>query len=153
MFAWAEPGLRIDDPVRSLLRSAALVAPHDCASTRVFAIRHEMRIGNAYSTKSTFEDAVASEACRGNVGLWVAYVRFCYRQKELRARAKDVFYRAVHACPWSKALVMEGFTTIIKDLESNELTAVYDSMLTKGLCVHVEMQDFVQKWQETSKSR
>ncbi len=54
MFAWAEPGLRIDDPVRSLLRSAALVAPHDCASTRVFAIRHEMRIGNAYSTKVDF---------------------------------------------------------------------------------------------------
>jgi len=153
LFAWAEPSLRLDDPVRNLLRTAVLTRARDAATSRIFAIRHEMAVGNAHSTRAAFEHAVASEACRGSAGLWVAYIRFCFGRKELRAKTKDIFYRAVHACPFSKAVVMEAFTTLIRDMATSELKAVYGALQAKGLRVHVEMEGFVDGWQRKMKRR
>ncbi|TPX09783.1 uncharacterized protein E0L32_008974 [Thyridium curvatum] len=159
LFAWAESGsaaaaLRIDDPVREVLRGVALSGPHDCLSTRAFAIRHELRAGNAHSARAAFERALRSDAL-GHAGggggvpsLWRDYVRFCYGSRELRGRAKDVFYRAVHACPWSKQLVMEAFSTVVRDMDSSELRAVFNTITERGLRVHVELGEFVDKWKE-----
>ncbi|KLU87474.1 hypothetical protein MAPG_06474 [Magnaporthiopsis poae ATCC 64411] len=76
LFDWAEPSLRIDSPVRKLLQKTALVGPHDCVSTRIFAIRHELRAGNFYTARAAFEAALAGGGggdkgpCAGDVRLW-----------------------------------------------------------------------------------
>ena len=146
LFAWAESSLRIDDPVRDVLRRTVLVEPEDCLSSRIFAIYHENQVGNAHSTRAAFENALESEACSGSVALWISYIRFCYSRKELRHKTKDVFYRAVGSCPWSKELAMEAFTTLVKVMESSELRAVFNTMTSKGLRVHVDLEDFSAKW-------
>ncbi|KAI0014159.1 DUF1740-domain-containing protein [Xylariaceae sp. FL0662B] len=151
LFAWREARLSIDDRVRSILDKTVLVEAHDCVSSRVFAIQHELQTGNVHSTRATFEHALESEACKNHPGLWVSYIRFCYDGKELRPKTKDVFYRALQHCPWSKEVFMEAFITLVKDMDSLELKSVYHTLCEKGLRVHVEMEEFVETWRREQK--
>ncbi|KAF3059377.1 Protein NRDE2 like protein [Daldinia childiae] len=153
LYAWREARLSIDDRVRSILDKVVLVKPHDCISSRVFAIRYESRTGNIHSTRAAFEHAFESEACRNHPGLWVSYIRFCHGRKELRAKAKSVFYRALQCCPWSKEVFMEAFVTLVRDMDSSELRSVYNTMCEKRLRVHVEMEEFVEGWRREHKGK
>jgi hypothetical protein len=146
IFAWAESSLRIDDPVKALLRSTCLSEAHDCLSSRVFAIRYELHVGNTHSARAAFESALGSEACRGNAWLWRCYTRFCSSRRELKSKAKDVFYRAVAACPGSKKLYMEAFTTLRQDMADSELQAVLSTISSKSLRVHVDFESFAKAW-------
>jgi hypothetical protein len=142
VFAWAESSLRIDDPVKALLRETALTESHDCPSSRIFAICYELQVGNVHSVRAAFESAVESEACRGNSSLWLYYLRFCHSRKELRSKAKEVFYRAIAACPGSKRLYIEAFGTLRSEMAESELQAVLSTMESKGMRVHVDFESF-----------
>ncbi|KAK4038464.1 NRDE-2, necessary for RNA interference-domain-containing protein [Parachaetomium inaequale] len=138
--AWCQPPLRIDDPIRATLQS---LSGHSLG-TRRFAIYHEARVGTAHSVRAAFEAALAGEegaGSQGSVELWVRYVRFCCENKELRGRAKEVFYRAVGACPWAKEVYMEGFG--VPGLSAAELRAVGETVAAKGLRVHVDLEEFL----------
>lgn len=145
LFEWADSSLRVVDETRDLLREKVLVKEHDCVSSRVFSIHHELARGNANTTQAAFEHALASDACKNSVVLWISYIRFCRSQKQLRKKAKDVFYRALRHCPWSKAVMMEAFVTLINDMGSDELKSVYNTMTSKGLRVHIDMEDFADR--------
>lgn len=148
LFAWADTSLLLNDPVRSLLRTHVLTKANDCLTSRLFAIQHEMHsFGSVHSVRTAFERALDSDACRGNVGLWLSYVRFCERnRKELRGKAKEVYYRALGACPWSKEVAMEAFTTLLRVMESSELRDVWNTMTTKGLRICVDHEEFSDDW-------
>lgn len=139
--------------MRSILDKAVLVESHDCVSSRVFAIQYESHAGNVHSTQAAFEHALESEACKHHPGLWISYIRFCHERKELRPKAKSVFYRALQYCPWSKEVFMEAFATLVRDMDSSELKSVYNTLNEKGLRVHVEMEEFVEKWRREQKER
>ncbi|TFA99496.1 Protein NRDE2-like [Trichoderma ghanense] len=145
LFEWSDASLRVIDETRDLLHEQVLVKEHDCVSSRMFAIQHELTRGNANTTKNAFENALASDACRNTPGLWIYYIRFCYAQKQFRNKAKDVFYRALRHCPGSKEVMMEAFATLIRDMESEELRAVYNTMTSKGMRVHVDLEEFLEK--------
>ncbi|KAI1412901.1 DUF1740-domain-containing protein [Hypoxylon sp. FL1857] len=151
LLAWREARLSIDDRVRSILDDVVLVEPHDCVSSRAFAIRYEARTGNIHSTRAAFEHALESDACKNHPDLWISYIRFCHDRKELRAKAKSVFYRAIQRCPWSKEVFMEAFITLVRDMDSSELKSVYNTLCEKGLRVHVEMEEFVEAWRRGQK--
>ncbi|KAI1094698.1 DUF1740-domain-containing protein [Rostrohypoxylon terebratum] len=153
LFAWRETRLSIDDKVRSILDEVVLAEPHDCVSSRVFAICYELRTGNVHSTRAAFEHALESEACKHHPGLWISYIRFCHGNKALRSKAKSVFYRAIQHCPWSKEVFMEAFVTLVRDMDSSELRSVYNTLCEKGLRVHVEMEEFVEKWRREHKEK
>lgn len=146
IFAWAESSLRIDDPVKALLRDTVLAESHDCISSRIFAIRNELHVGNVHSVRAAFEGAIESEACRGNSWLWLYYIRFCCSRKELRPKAKDVFHRAIAACPGSKKLYMEAFSTLRREMTESELGAVLSTIISKGLRLHVDFDNFAKGW-------
>lgn len=212
LLAWAEQStLRINDPVRSILRESLSPTSQDTdaggddktvrVATHRFAIEYELLSGaglrqpgtaTIHSTKAAFEAAVSdASACRYNVDIWVGYIRFLTRvylhhalslssssyssgTRESDARKKkkkktendnaqtatalkalkDVFYRAVAACPWSKRLYMEAFKVsegggvLVKELSSGELRAVVGTMAAKGLRVHVDFEGFERKWKE-----
>jgi len=78
--------------------------------------------------------------------MWVRYIRFCYNERELRERAKEVFYRAIAACPMAKEVYMEGFQTMVKNMESAELRTVFNTMMAKGLRLHVDLDEWEEKW-------
>lgn len=176
LYAWKEARLSVDDRVRALLQAAVLTggagAP-DGPSSRVFAIRHELRAGNAHTARAAFEHALEeAPACRHHVGLWRAYVRFCCRRTSSRhdggadtqqprrgARASaaaaaaaanaaiDVFYHALRRCPWAKPLFLEAFAPpLVGDLDAAALRAVYATLADKGLRVHVDLDDFLARW-------
>ncbi|UKZ77338.1 hypothetical protein TrVFT333_005058 [Trichoderma virens FT-333] len=145
MFEWADASLRVIDETRDLLYDHVLVKQHDCISSRVFTIQHELTHGNANTTKTAFEQALASDVCQNSPALWMSYIRFCNGQKQFRAKAKDVFYRALRHCPGSKEVMMEAFLTLIRDMESDELKAVYNAMTSKGMRVHVDMEEFLDR--------
>ncbi|KAM0264768.1 hypothetical protein ACHAQJ_000593 [Trichoderma viride] len=154
MFEWSDASLRVIDETRDLLYDQVLVKQHDCISSRMFAIQHELTHGNTNTTKAAFEHALASDVCRNSPTLWISYIRFCHAQKQLRAKAKDVFYRALRYCPGSKEVIMEAFLTLIRDMESEELRAAYNTMTSKGLRIHVDMEEFLEKRRsESSKEK
>lgn len=95
-----------------------------------------------HSVRAAFESAVESEACRGNPWLWLYYIRFCNSRKELRSKGKEVFYRAIAACPGSKRLYMEAFGTLRRAMVGSELQAVLSTIDSKGLRVHVAFDGF-----------
>ncbi|KAI0804114.1 DUF1740-domain-containing protein [Xylaria sp. FL0064] len=151
LFAWREERLSVNDRVRSLLQDSILTRTNESLPSHVFAISYELRTGNAHSARAAFERALASDVCRHHVGLWIAYVRFCHSRRELRGKAKAVFYRAVQACPWSKAVYMEAFATLVREMDSAELKSVYTTMCEKGLRIHVDMDEFVENWRKEMK--
>ncbi|WQF75924.1 Putative siRNA-mediated silencing protein NRDE-2 [Colletotrichum destructivum] len=143
LFSWASTTFGIDDPVRDILRKVALTNENDCISNRIFAIRYELQRGNVHSTQAAFEKALDSPACRSNPGLWRCYIRFGYARKQFRNKAKDVFLRGLRHCPWSKELALEAYTTLINVMDEFELKSIFDAMLSKGLRIHVDMDDFI----------
>ncbi|KAK5629737.1 hypothetical protein RRF57_005452 [Xylaria bambusicola] len=143
--------LSVSDRVRSLLQNSTLTRTNESLSSHVFAISYELRTGNAHSARAAFERALSADCCKHHVGLWIAYVRFCHARKELRAKAKGVFYRAIQACPWSKDVFMEAFSTLVREMDSAELKSVYATMCEKGLRIHVDMDEFVENWREKMK--
>ncbi|KAI0526614.1 DUF1740-domain-containing protein [Xylaria bambusicola] len=151
LFAWRETRLSVSDRVRSLLQNSTLTRANESLSSHVFAISHELRTGNAHSARAAFERALSADCCKHHVGLWIAYVRFCHGRKELRAKAKAVFYRAIQACPWSKGVFMEAFGTLVREMDSAELKSVYATMCEKGLRIHVDMDEFIEDWREKTK--
>lgn len=48
---------------------------------------------------------------------------------------------------------MEAFATLVRDMDSSELKSVYNTLSEKGLRVHVEMEEFVEKWRREQKER
>lgn len=151
LFEWSDSSLRVVDETRSLLFDKALSPSQDSVSSRVFAIRHELARGNTNSTKAAFEHALSSDACKASVLLWISYIRFSHSQKELRGKARDVFYRALRHCPWSKEVMMEAFVTLARDMGSEELRAVHETMASKGLRVHVDLEEFLERRKGTSR--
>ncbi|KPM36735.1 hypothetical protein AK830_g9818 [Neonectria ditissima] len=145
LFEWADTSLRVVDEVRTLLHERVLVAEQDIVSSRLFAIQHEIQRGNVNTTKAAFEHAVSSDACKFSVLVWVFFIRFCGSQRELQAKAKDVLFRALRHCPWSKDVMMEAFYTLSRVMESAELRGVFDTMTSKGLRVHVDLEEFLEK--------
>lgn len=139
--------------MRSILGRTVLTKENDCVSSRVFAIRHEMTMGNAHSTRAAFEHAVAAQTCKHHIGIWRSYIQYCFQNRELRPKAKDVFYRAIQSCPWSKEIFMEAFVTLARDLDTSELKSVYNTMCDKGLRVHIELDEFVETWKKTHKQQ
>ncbi|KAJ3528047.1 hypothetical protein NM208_g10398 [Fusarium decemcellulare] len=145
LFEWADSSLRVIDETRTLLHETVFTPAEDCLSSRMFAIHHEMQRGNVNTTKAAFEHAVKSDTCKFNVSLWINFIRFCSSQRELRPKAKDILFRALRHCPWSKDVMMEAFLTLNRDMESVELKGVFETMASKGLRVHVDLDEFLEK--------
>ncbi|KAJ3476336.1 hypothetical protein NLG97_g9163 [Lecanicillium saksenae] len=152
---WSDAGLRIVDETRQLLRDQTLLPAADCVGSRLFAIQHELARGNVHTAKAAFEQAVRGDACKTSAALWVWYIRFAHthRRQLLRGKASgggrgggatDVFYRALRHCPWAKPVFLEAFGTLAGEMASDELRSVYSMMTSKGLRVHVELDEVVE---------
>lgn len=154
MFAWADSSFSFNDPVRQILSDVVLAKRHDCLSSRIFAIQYELRRGTVHSTRAAFEKALAAEACRNNPPLWVSYVRFCSQRREYRPKAREVFFRGVASCPWSKALLLEAFTTLRWAMSESDLRDVYGDMsLKKEMRIHEDLEALEMVRKKAKKAR
>ncbi|KAL0931779.1 DUF1740 domain containing protein [Colletotrichum truncatum] len=149
LFSWATTTFGIDDPVREILREVSLTSNNDSVSSRMFAIRYELRKGNVHSTHAAFERALDSPACKSNPELWRCYIKFSYARKQFRSKAKEVFFRGLRHCPWSKDLALEAYTTLVNIMDEFELKSVFNTMASKGLRIHVDLDEFAAKHEKS----
>ncbi|KAG5798933.1 hypothetical protein H9Q69_002067 [Fusarium xylarioides] len=152
LFEWADSSLRVIDETRALLHETVLTPAHDCLSSRIFAVHHEIERGNVNTTKAAFEHAVSSDTCKFNTSLWIHFIRFCSSHRELRPKAKDILFRALMHCPWSKDVMMEAFLTLNREMDSSELKGIFETMTSKGLRIHVDLEEFLDKRKDAKRA-
>ena len=152
LYAWNESHFRIDDRVRSVIQS--IVSPRttpmdqqpaESVLPHFYAIYTELHRGidlgsNTYTIRGTFERAVDSTCGKQSAGLWKLYFLFEHSRGEMQ-RAKNVFYRAISACPWVKGLYLLAFEYLRDTLSLQDLRGVYEAMVEKGLRVHVSLEE------------
>ncbi|KAI4228218.1 MAG: hypothetical protein L6R36_001797 [Xanthoria steineri] len=165
LHAWNESRFRIDDRVRGIIRDVVfsnknknknetqnLLPSSDHITTHFFAIHTDIHRGplqgsNRSAVRGTFERALASTAAPHSAALWKWY--FLYElELELehngdgnRRRAREVYHRAVRACPWAKGVYMLAFEylSVAGGMEEGELRGVYEMMGERELRVHVAL--------------
>jgi hypothetical protein len=142
LYTFNESRLRIDNRVRKILSSTILTTANDLLSSRLFAIYYEVTHGTIHSVRAAFEHALNSPA-KSSPGLWRFYILYCVRIAQFRHQVKDIWYRALQACPWAKNLFITGFESI-SDLDRKELLGTWRVMGEKGLRVHVDLEEVLE---------
>ncbi|OAX85331.1 hypothetical protein ACJ72_00296 [Emergomyces africanus] len=163
LFTWNESRFRIEDRVRSVLRqyttpttwngddsknSPTNFSTRSTLIPHLFSIYAELHRGvsagsTVHSTRATFESAVASPSGQSNASTWKLYVLFELSLSQW-GRAREVFYRAIRACPWVKELVLLAFREQgLRDLMGqDELRKVWNVLVEKELRVHVDLEEW-----------
>ncbi|KAK2630270.1 hypothetical protein QTJ16_001090 [Diplocarpon rosae] len=152
LYTWTEARLRVDNRVRAILQTRILSPENDTLSSRLFAIKYELQHGTVHSAKAAFEHAVAAPSSKGSAGLWRSYVMFCWQTREFRALVKEVWYRALRACPWAKELFICGLERPVEGLEWEEMHGTWRVMGEKELRVHVDLEDRFEEIEARRKS-
>jgi len=136
LFEWNESRFRIENRVRTFFNVQTKLV----LSQHIFRICHELRYGTIYSVRASFEHAVhvTSEA-RANAGIWKSYILFT--AKHFKVKTREVWYRALRACPWVKELYLVGFEVLDEELDMHELIQTWRVLGEKGLRVHVDLED------------
>lgn len=168
LYAWNEARFRIDDRVRTIITdvlsrgspigaSAAVLPQRASVIPHFFAIATELSRGtalgsNSHTIRSTFEQCLESDGAKSSAMLWKMYMLWELGHREKR-RAKQVFYRAVRACPWVKDLYMLAFQHLGDDMSWQELRAVYEMVVEKELRLHVSLDDYFAALEEGMASK
>ena len=76
--------------------------------------------------------------------LWRTYFLFEAGIGELR-KARDVFYRAIRACPWAKVLYVLQFVHLQRIMGTSELKGVYEMMVERELRIHVPLEEIFEE--------
>jgi hypothetical protein len=148
LYASNESRLRIDNRVRAILISTILLPQNDALTSRLFAIYYEINHGTVYSVRSAFENALSSPLSKSSAGLWKFYMLYCLQTPQFQPRVKEVWYRALRACPWSKELYILGFEKLQGLVEFGELKETWKVMGEKELRVHVDLEEIFDEIRE-----
>ncbi|CUS10669.1 unnamed protein product [Tuber aestivum] len=179
LFAWNEAKVKIENRVRTLMRDVVLKEGTETILGYGFAIWAEMRMmgaGGRYNpnaVRALFEQAVETNRfafspsllgilvltydirTKYNFSLWTIYVEFEIQEKELN-RAKEVLFRGIRNCPWSKDLLLLAFQrlrTVMTYEEMRKLLSIVS--WEKELRVHdtTELEDYIDGLTDEHRSR
>ncbi|KAL8930114.1 MAG: hypothetical protein Q9172_000199 [Xanthocarpia lactea] len=154
LYAWNESRFRIDDRVRGIMRDVVFSSdqrnkhnkdeiPSDHITSHFFAVYTDMQRGlvqgsNQSAVRGTFERALSDAGAPHSAGLWKWYFLYEHSNGDTK-RAREVYYRAMRACPWAKEIYMLGFDYLSGVMPEVELRAVYDMMVEKELRIRVTL--------------
>ncbi|OJJ73338.1 hypothetical protein ASPBRDRAFT_173939 [Aspergillus brasiliensis CBS 101740] len=175
LFAWNESRFRIEERVRDTIRDItrvdtnadSLTAAPVPITTHLFSIYTELNRptysgSTMHSVRAAFEKAIGDTIHQGSntstghssITIWKLYILFELSRNDIQ-RAKQVFYRGMRACPWSKELIMLAFTHLRADIIReqypqegrkgdgmgfDELRHVYNVLVEKGLRIHLDIE-------------
>ena len=136
------------------LRPQSQLIPHLFAISTELA-RHPTLGSNAHTIRSAFERALSphsssssffsastsalAETTAHSPLLWSLYFSFEMQTGELK-RAKDVFYRAIAACPWVKELYLLPWNYLKDIMGREELRGIYELVGERELRVRVAVE-------------
>ncbi|KAF8535001.1 NRDE-2, necessary for RNA interference-domain-containing protein [Trichophaea hybrida] len=150
LYAWNESRTKIENRLRMIVRDRVLLEGKETVTGWLFAIWAEMRTGehyNIHTVRNLFEQGVSCDRTRSSVHLWMMFVEFELQQQD-PSRAKEILFRGIRHCPWSKGLIMMAFTELRSLLRLEDLRKLLSIMTSeKELRVHdvTELEDMVEE--------
>ncbi|WCJ42165.1 Nuclear exosome regulator NRDE2 [Euphorbia peplus] len=110
----------------------------------IFMLAFEMnRGGSRHRIHGLFERALANENLHNSVILWRLYVAYEIDVEQNPIAARRIFFRAIHACPWSKRLWLDGFLKLNSILTAKELSDLQEVMRDKELNLRTDIYEIL----------
>ncbi|RDY01351.1 Protein NRDE2-like protein, partial [Mucuna pruriens] len=110
----------------------------------LFALSYEMfRGGSHHRIRGLFEKALGNDRLCNSVVLWRCYIMFEMEIAHDPSAARRVFFRAIHACPWSKRLWLDGFLKLKSVLTAKELSDLQEVMRDKELNLRTDIYEIL----------
>ncbi|XP_015966836.1 uncharacterized protein LOC107490577 isoform X1 [Arachis duranensis] len=110
----------------------------------LFALSYEMsRGGSRHRIRGLFERALGSDKLSSSVVLWRCYIAYEMDIVKDPSAARRVFFRAIHACPWSKRLWLDGFLRLNSVLTAKELSDLQEVMRDKELNLRTDIYEIL----------
>ncbi|KAI4326320.1 hypothetical protein MLD38_031646 [Melastoma candidum] len=117
---------------------------HPSVVVWVFALEFEMaKGGSEHRIHGLFERALTNDTLRSSVLLWRSYIAYEIDVAQNPSSAKRIFFRAIHACPWSKRLWLEGFLKLSSVLTAKELSDLQEVMRDKELNIRTDIYEIL----------
>jgi NRDE-2, necessary for RNA interference len=151
LYAWNEARFRLDDRVRTVLRDVVLRDKIDSITSWFFSIRQELTPSpatgtyNTHAVRDVFEHATNSDSGRYSISLWKLY--YLFELRENGERAKQVFYRGMRSCPWSKGFLILAFAKQ-SPFTDDEKRKIYNVIGEKDLRIHVDLDEILEDLDE-----
>ncbi|XP_073143744.1 uncharacterized protein [Henckelia pumila] len=112
--------------------------------TWLYALSFEMNAGGSkHRIRGLFERALEDGKLQNLVILWRCYLEYEMNIACNFAAAKRVFFRAIHACPWSKRLWLDGFLKLDSILTVKELSDLQEVMRDKELNLRTDIYEIL----------
>ncbi|KAL9263204.1 Nuclear exosome regulator NRDE2-like protein [Drosera capensis] len=112
----------------------------------LFALSFELSKGGLQSRiHGLFERALAVEQLHTSVLLWRCYMAYEADVVGNLSAAKRIYFRAIHACPWSKKLWLDGFLKLNGILTPKELSDLQEVMRDKELNLRTDIYEILLK--------
>ncbi|CAL1369193.1 unnamed protein product [Linum trigynum] len=110
----------------------------------LFALSFEMaRGGSPHRIHGLFERALGNESLQNSVILWRMYISYEVNIACNFSAARRIFFRAIHACPWSKKLWLDGFQKLKSILTVKELSDLQEVMRDKELNLRTDIYEIL----------
>lgn len=110
----------------------------------LFALSFEISRGSSYHrVHGLFERALTSDDTRNSVILWRCYISYEMNVACDPSAARKVYFRAIHACPWSKKLWLDGFLKLNSILTAKELSDLQEVMRDKELNLRTDIYEIL----------
>ncbi|XP_038687857.1 nuclear exosome regulator NRDE2 isoform X2 [Tripterygium wilfordii] len=110
----------------------------------LFALSFEMSRGSSqHRIRGLFERALGNESLHNSVLLWRCYIAYEINIMCNPAAARRIFFRAIHACPWSKTLWLDGFLKLNSVLTAKELSDLQEVMRDKELNLRTDIYEIL----------
>ncbi|KAK6925447.1 siRNA-mediated silencing protein NRDE-2 [Dillenia turbinata] len=110
----------------------------------LFALSFEIiRGGSQHRIHGLFERALANDRLRNSVILWRFYIAYEVNIVCNPSSAKRIYFRAIHACPWSKRLWLDGFRKLSPVLTAKELSDLQEVMRDKELNLRTDIYEIL----------
>ncbi|KAL0356390.1 UNVERIFIED_CONTAM: hypothetical protein Sradi_4085900 [Sesamum radiatum] len=112
--------------------------------TWLYALSFEMSTGGSqHRIRGLFERALEDDKLHNSVILWRCYIEYERTVACNTSAAKRVFFRAIHSCPWSKKLWLDGFLKLDSILTVKELSDLQEVMRDKELNLRTDIYEIL----------
>uniref|UniRef100_A0A7N0UFL9 Protein NRDE2 homolog n=1 Tax=Kalanchoe fedtschenkoi TaxID=63787 RepID=A0A7N0UFL9_KALFE len=110
----------------------------------LFTICYEIGVGGSqHRILGLFERALAHDQFHSSVILWRWYIAYLTDVTGDLSAAKRFFFRAIHTCPWSKKLWLDGFLKLNSVLTAKEMSDLQEVMRDKELNLRTDIYEIL----------